>query len=296
MSAKTVSLVLSSGGARGLAHIGVIRWLEAQGYRIRSVAGASMGALIGGVYAAGGLDVYTAWVSALQRRDVVRLLDLSWSRNSLFKGNRIINVLRELIGEQAIESLPVAFTAVATDLDAGREVWLRHGSLFDAVHASIAMPMVFAPVRNGGRLLVDGGLINPVPIAPTLNDTTDLTFVVNVNAKSEFPAVTLPPAEPGQRTPRQYRAAIGRFVEDVQGYMSVAESEERSLFEIISRAMDTMQSTIARQRLAAYSPDAIVEIPRNVCAFHEFHRARELIAMGQATAATALARFAQPNP
>ncbi len=255
-----------------------------------------MGALIGGVYAAGGLDAYTDWVSALQRRDVVRMLDLSWSRNSLFKGDRIIKILRELIGDHKIESLPVAFTAVATDLDAGREVWLRHGSLFDAIHASIAIPTIFAPVRAGGRLLVDGGLINPVPIAPTLNDTTDLTVVINVNAKSEFTAETLPPTQPAQGTQRRYRAAIGRFLEDAGGDTGVAESDEHSLFDVISRAMDTMQSTIARQRLAAYSPDAIVEIPRNVCAFHEFHRAGELIAVGHQMAHTALARFAQRTP
>lgn len=280
MSAPTVSLVLSSGGARGLAHIGVIQWLEEHGYRIRSVSGASMGALVGGIYAAGGLDSYTAWVCALQRMDIVRLLDLSLSRNSLFKGMRIINVLRELIGDCEIESLEVDFTAVATDLDLGREVWLRRGSLFDAIQASIAIPTIFAPVRRDGRLLVDGGLINPVPVAPTLNDSTDLTVVVNVNAKAEprRPSPAVPEATPA---PSSYRAAISRFVDELQARLGMAETEERGLFEVISRSMDTMQTAIARQRLASYSPDIIVEIPRNACAFHEFFRAREMIALGR---------------
>ena len=280
MSAPTVSLVLSSGGARGLAHIGVIQWLEEHGYQIRSVSGASMGALVGGIYAAGGLDSYTAWVCALQRMDIVRLLDLSLSRNSLFKGMRIINVLRELIGDCEIESLEVDFTAVATDLDLGREVWLRRGSLFDAIQASIAIPTIFAPVRRDGRLLVDGGLINPVPVAPTLNDSTDLTVVVNVNAKAEprRPSPAVPEATPA---PSSYRAAISRFVDELQARLGMAETEERGLFEVISRSMDTMQTAIARQRLASYSPDVIVEIPRNACAFHEFFRAREMIALGR---------------
>lgn len=289
MSAPSVSLVLSSGGARGLAHIGVIQWLEERGYRIRSVAGASMGALVGGIYAAGGLPSYTTWVSALQRMDILRLLDLSLSRGSLFKGSRIIQVLRELIGDRAIEHLSVDFTAVATDLDRGREIWLRKGSLFDAIQASIAIPTIFAPVERDGRLLVDGGLINPVPIAPTLNDRTDLTVVVNVNAKAEQ-ARPLPAAgEPGEDADSApARAAIARFVDELQARLGVANQDERGLFEIISKSMDTMQTAIARQRLAAYSPDAIVEIPRNACAFHEFHRAREMIELGRVRASQTL--------
>lgn len=288
MNAPTVSLVLSSGGARGLAHIGVIQWLEANGYRIRTVAGASMGALVGGIYAAGGLDSYTSWVCALQRMDIVRLLDLSFSRNSLFKGQRIIAVLRELIGDRDIETLAMGYTAVATDLDLGREVWLRRGSLFDAIHASVAIPTLFAPVRRGDRLLVDGGLINPVPIAPTLNDTTDFTVVVNVNGRAEpHHSADASPAEAEQTGPQ--RAAIGRFLDEMQARLGIAESDERSVFEIISRSMDTMQSAIARQRVAAYSPDAMIEIPRDACAFHEFHRAREMIELGRARAEAGLA-------
>lgn len=291
MKQPTVSLVLSSGGARGLAHIGVIQWLEEHGYRIRNVAGASMGALIGGIHAAGGLPTYTAWVCALQRMDIVRLLDLSLSRNSLFKGMRIINVLRDLIGDRDIEGLDIGFTAVATDLDTGREVWLRRGSLFDAIHASIAIPTIFAPVRRDQRLLVDGGLINPVPIAPTLNDCTDLTVVVNVNGKSEYQRLQPDAAGPPPQSVATYRAAISRFVDELQARMGKAEREERSLFEVISRSMDTMQTAIARQRLAAYSPDAIVEIPRNACAFHEFFRAREMIELGRERAELALSGF-----
>ncbi|HJX16111.1 MAG TPA: patatin-like phospholipase family protein, partial [Candidatus Deferrimicrobiaceae bacterium] len=170
---QTVSLVLGSGGARGLAHIGVIDCLTENGYEIRSIAGSSMGAMIGGIYAAGKLDVFTRWVLALQRLDVIRLLDLSFGSTGLFKGERVIDVLKELIGDRNIEDLPVPFTAVAMDIQNGKEVWLSRGPLFDAIRASIAIPTIFTPHTIEGRQLVDGGLVNPIPIAPTLRDRTD---------------------------------------------------------------------------------------------------------------------------
>jgi len=177
---KTVSLVLGSGGARGLAHIGVIQVLEERGYDIRSISGSSMGALIGGIYAAGKLDIYSNWVCALDRLDVLRLLDVSFSGTAIFKGEKIINTLQDLIGQQNIEDLPIAFTAVATDLEESKEVWLSSGPLCEAIRASIAFPTVFSAVPYQGKTLVDGGLLNPIPIAPTLRDLTDITIAVSL--------------------------------------------------------------------------------------------------------------------
>lgn len=179
--ATTVSLVLGSGGARGLAHIGVIQCLIEQGYEVRSIAGSSIGALVGGIHAARKLEVYADWVSALERRQVLGLLDPTFGRNGLIKGDRIIGVLRELIGDCAIEDLPLSFTAVAADLETGEEVWLREGSLFDAIRASIATPLVFTPVQHGARTLFDGALVNPLPVSPTLDDATDLTIAVSLS-------------------------------------------------------------------------------------------------------------------
>ncbi|MFA5905272.1 MAG: patatin-like phospholipase family protein, partial [Desulfobacula sp.] len=140
---KTISLVLGSGGARGLAHIGVIRWLEENHFDIRSICGCSMGALIGGIYAAGKLDDYQQWVAALRKIDIVTLLDFSWKRSGFVKGDKIINTLVELVGDRRIEDLPVSFTAVATDVVNEREVWLTSGRLFDAIRASISLPFFF---------------------------------------------------------------------------------------------------------------------------------------------------------
>jgi NTE family protein len=284
--ALTVSLVLGSGGARGLAHIGVIQWLTDNGYQIRSIAGSSMGALVGGIYATSKLEVYTEWVLALERMHVVRLLDPAFRRAGLFKGERVIGVLRELIGDFAIEDLPISFTAVATDLESGEEVWLREGQLFDAIRASMATPLVFTPFERDGRKLLDGGLVNPVPVAPTLNDTTDLTVAVNLSGPSESrPA---PPPSAPLLDGNAYRSRIRSFIEGLPRARAPA-APANGLFDVAFASMEAMQSTIARLKLAAYTPDVTIEIPRNVCGFHEFWRAEELIALGRERAAQAFA-------
>lgn len=284
---NTVSLVLGSGGARGLAHIGVIQWLTENGYSIRSIAGTSMGALVGGIYATRKLEVYTDWVLALERMHVLRLLDPTIGRPGLFKGERIISVLRELIGDCDIEALPISFTAVATDLDSGQEVWLRSGRLFDAIRASIATPLVFTPVRQGERTLIDGAVVNPVPVAPTLDDATELTIAVDLSGPARPPAP--PPAAPPLSADSGYRRRILGFVESVRPAPARKETS-RGLLDVAFTAMQAMQDTIAALRLSAYSPDVTIEVPRNACGYFEFWRAQELIALGRERAAAAFAQ------
>ena len=287
---QTVSLVLGSGGARGLAHIGVIGWLMENGYAIRSLSGSSMGALVGGIHAAGKLNLFTRWVSSLQRMDVIRLLDLSFGISGLFKGDRIIAVLQKLIGDRNIEDLPLPFTAVATDIQNGKEVWLSSGPLFDAIRASIAIPMIFTPHEVGGRHLVDGALVNPVPIGPTLRDHTDLTVVVNASAQATGDLEAPGEEETlGDDEARSYHQRIVQFLADLSPSKS-DRKETLGLSEIFFRSMDTMQDMIARFQLAAYSPDVVIEIPRDVCGFYELYRARELIRIGREKAAAALSR------
>ena len=274
----TVSLVLGGGGARGLAHIGAIQWLTENNYTIKSIAGTSIGALVGGIYASGKLDAYTEWVSALDKMDILRLLDPAFGRSGFFKGDRIIALLRELIGDSSIEDLPLAFTAVATDLETGKEVWLRRGKLFDAIRASIGIPLIFTPFQYGHRRLLDGGLVNPVPIAPTLNDHTDLTIAISLSGRDEKQCD--PPVRVAEPSENPYRAQIESFIQSLQSSAPVALPAP-GMLSIALKSMDTMQSTIARLKLAAYSPDVLVEIPHNACQFHEFWRAKELIAFGR---------------
>lgn len=284
----TISLVLGSGGARGLAHIGAIQWLTENGYDIRSIAGTSIGALVGGIYATGKLGVYAQWVLALERMQVLRLLDPTFGRDGLFKGERIMDVLRELIGERAIEDLPMSFTAVATDIDSDEEVWLREGPLFDAIRASIATPLVFTPFRHGSRTLLDGALVNPLPIAPTLNDSTDLTIVVNLSG----PAESRPAPAPSTPTlgGNGYRRRVRGFIDSLRGPRPPGRPS-RGLFDAAIASMQTMQDTITRLKLAAYTPDVTIEIPRNACGFFEFWRAEELIALGRERTAQGFAKL-----
>lgn len=283
-TSQTVSLVLGSGGARGLAHIGIIQWLEENNFVIQSVAGSSMGALIGGIYATGKLGIYAEWVRALTKADVLFLLDFSFRSAGLIKGERIISLLKDLIGDCRIESLPISFTAVATDVETGKEIWLNQGSLFDAIRASIAIPTFFTPHEYLGRRLLDGGLVNPVPIAPTLKDFTDLTVAVNVNGKG--PVFCKKNDMPTPKAPPQnsYAQAIKKFI---QGFYPISrrnQPEEWGIFDVLNLSLDTMQSTIARLKLAAYSPDIIIEIPKNACGTFEFHRADEMIVLGRTKA------------
>ncbi|MES9845813.1 MAG: patatin-like phospholipase family protein [Candidatus Sedimenticola sp. 6PFRAG5] len=325
MDKKTVSLVLGSGGARGLAHIGIIQWLNESGYRIESISGSSMGALIGGIYAAGELDTYAGWVRALEKIDVLKLVDFSFRRSGLIKGEKVIETLRDLIGDRNIEDLPISFTAVATNIDDQREVWLNQGSLFDAIRASIAIPTVFTPVEYRGKTLVDGGLVNPIPIAPTLKDKTDITIAVNLSAKAD-PRLANPEARQpleqnskgyqqritdlvetiGAKADRKlgealqrvdpdgsingYQQKIHQFVDGLQQKLGLPDEEEMGIFEVVSGSIETMQNLITRFQLAAYSPDVIIDIPINSCTFYEFYRAEEMIEVGRNAAASYLER------
>lgn len=285
---KTVSLVLGSGGARGHAHIGVIRAIEERSLEIHNIAGTSMGSVIGGIYAAGSLETYEEWAFALSANDVFRLLDFSFTWTSVFKGERIFEVLKDLIGDRNIEDLDRGFTAVATAIDEQREVWLNDGSLFQAIRASTAVPGVFSPVEVDGRSLVDGGLINPIPIAPTLNDRTDFTIAVNLNSLSDSydPHRNYDTDAPSPES-ANYRDRISRFLTEL-----VTDTDEKSAApdaaDLLTKSIDVMQGAIARLKLAAYAPDRVVEIPRDACTFFEFHRAKEMAQLGYEKTCAAL--------
>lgn len=289
---QTVSLVLGSGGARGLCHIGVIEVLEERGFKIESISGSSMGALVGGIYATGELENYRNWVCALETFDLLRLLDVSFSGSAIFKGEKIINTLRELIGARNIEDLPISFTAVATDLERGKELWFSKGPLFDAIRASIAFPTILSAVDYQGRKLVDGGLMNPIPIAPTLHDITDLTIAVSLNGKGKEPVEQLPPSPEPSPVRNKYHQMVVEFVDGLQKKTN-GKPDDAGFFEVISQSIDAMQNNIARFMLAAYSPDILIEIPRDCCTIYEFDRATELIEIGRAHAEKAVACYLQ---
>jgi NTE family protein len=278
----TVALVLGSGGARGNAHIGVIQVLEEQGFDIVSVSGCSMGAVVGGMYAAGKLPAFTEWVLGLSRFNVFRLVDMSLLSMGAIRGEKVYAILDALLGDQLIEDLPIPYTAVATDLVKQQEVWFQSGSMMDALRASVAVPGLIMPVTEKDRFLVDGGLLNPVPIMPTVADQADLIIAVNLNTNVENP-----------RFIRGSSFNIAEFSDDLKAPSVNTTKSERShlqwnKMEMLNQCFETMQATMAKYKMAGYEPDVEVRIDRDACSFFELHRAKEMIEMGRQAALEAL--------
>lgn len=316
-----IALALGSGGARGYAHIGVINELTERGYEIVGVAGSSMGALVGGLHAAGRLDDFAQWAGSLTQRAVLRLLDPSLTSPGVLRAEKILDAVRDILGDVTIESLPIPYTSVATDLLAGTSVWLQRGQLDDAIRASIAIPGIFTPHVLDGRLLADGGILDPLPMAPLSAVNADITIAVSLSGGD--PVARLGEPEPRVTTEwlgRMWRSTtalldtstaqrvmdspaaksvLSRFSSSLEdgadghhepvGDDGVAELPRLGSFEIMNRTIDIAQSALARHTLATYPPDLLIEIPRNACRSLEYHRADEVIEIGQELAAAALA-------
>jgi NTE family protein len=323
-SATQVALALGSGGARGYAHIGVIEALRARGYDIVSIAGSSMGALVGGLQAAGRLDEFADWAKSLTQRTILRLLDPSISAPGVMRAEKILDAVRDILGPVTIEQLPIPYTAVATDLLAGKSVWFQRGPLDEAIRASIAIPGVIAPHEVDGRLLADGGILDPLPMAPLAAVNADLTIAVSLSGSEAGAIGDDRDVEPGatvewlNRMVRSTsalldtaaarslldrptaRAVLSRFGVD----SGPGEPGDKGLdhddmtdspgvpklgsFDVMNRTIDIAQSALARHSLAAYPPDLLIEVPRSTCRGLDFHRAVEVIAAGRALANRAL--------
>ncbi len=280
---KIISLVLGSGGARGYAHIGAIEALLDYGYEIKSISGSSMGALIGALYACGKLEAYKKWASTLDSFDIVKLVDFSFKGKGLIQGSRIFHIIEELIGDIMIENLPITYTAVATDIIEQKEVWIQSGSLIDAVRASVAIPTIFTPKKMKDHYLVDGSVLNPIPIAPTISDDTDLTIVINLNSKV-LKHLEIVDTKIKSNKKTQKENLFSKFEDKIERLLAKKENgplEKMGIFGIMMRSIDAMQNVISEYKMAGYSPDIIINVPSNSCEFYEFHRAKEMIALGK---------------
>lgn len=283
-----IVLALGAGGARGLAQIGVIEVLQERGLQIKAIAGTSCGALVGGACAAGKLPELTRWMQMTSRAEMLRLLDPGFGRPAMFTGERLLRVLREVVGEPRIEDLAIDFTAVAVDLLRQREVWLRRGDLWDAIRASFAIPGIFTPMVIGDMELVDGGLLAPLPITATRLAGPHRVIAIDIHSQPQNLAddpVREVAAEHGKAAP----GVFGRWVERHFGDEDKPVPQRHfKLMEVMSRALDTMQERIARVQLALEPPELLIRIPRDSCEFYEFWRATELIDIGRREAEKAL--------
>ena len=256
---RTVSLALGSGGARGYAHIGVIEELERRGYDIRGVAGSSMGSVVGAAYAAGELPSYTDWVRGLSGRDVVRELDPSFRTTGVIRAERVLGHVMEIVGDQMIQDLPLPFMAIAVDPLAGCPIWLDRGPLRTAVRASIAMPGLFTPLEVEGKVLVDGGVMCPVPVEAARTFEADAVVAVSLQGVRARPAIV--------PEPRQARMRM---------------------MQLLRMSLEAAEMALAAATVAAHPPDILIEVPKDACRTLDFHRAAEMIELGRRLASEAL--------
>ncbi len=321
--------MLGSGGARGYAHIGALEVLAERGIEVVAIAGTSMGALVGGLAAAGRLEQYTEWARSLTQREVWRLLDLNLTvSGGAIRAERIIARVGEILDGATIESLPIPFTAVATDINARREVWFQRGPVEHAIRASIAIPGVITPAVINGRVLVDGGLINPIPIEPTAAAPADLTIAVSLSGMRSSAGTATPVKESSEQRPHEewtsrlrrsaaevldserVRAITGRFSHgrDVDAELTIPPDAAELVppapqtptealvtgradigtVDLLNMSFDTMSALISRYRMASNPPDVLVTVPSNAVRTLDFHRAAEMIELGRQLTTEAL--------
>jgi NTE family protein len=322
-----IGLALGGGAARGLAHIGIIRTLVRAGYEPDVIAGTSIGAAVGGLYAAGKLDAFTDWALSLKRRDVISLVDIAISGGGLMGGSRLAHLLQREIGETRIETLPISFAAVATEIGTGHEIWLTRGRLMTALRASYALPGILPPVRVGGRWLMDGALSNPVPVSVTRALGARLVIAVSLNADAlgrstviqdhgtspEDDALPLVERRPRVRAVVDLGKGIGRglgrgigraLARPLRAAMSLDSAPGRldprlavarapGIPTIMAKAFNATQERIARQRLAGDPPNILIGPRLSKIGLFEFHRAAEAIALGEEAAERLLPDLAE---
>ncbi len=288
-----IGLALGAGAARGWSHIGVLQELAARQVQLDVIAGASIGAVVGGCYAAGRLDALEAFARSLTKRRVFSLMDVSFSGLGMLSGGKLRDELARELAGRCIEGLPITFGAVATEIGSGHEVWLRKGDLVEAVRASYALPGIFEPVRVDNRWLFDGALVNPVPVTLCRAMGADLVIAVNLVGDTAYrgaliadgtqaaaeadPGIAAEGAGPAAAEARQLRRQFGRGADGAPGIAAA-----------MLDAFNITQDRISRSRLAGDPPDVLINARLSKIGLFEFHRAEELIAIGREAARRAL--------
>jgi NTE family protein len=289
---QKVALVLASGGARGLAHIGVIRELEKNGFEISSVSGSSVGSLIGGIYVSGQLDAFTEWVLNLDEVDVFDLIDFTFTARGFIKAERIFNVFQKFLSKKNIEDLSIPFAAVAVDLNTRKEFIFREGSLVQAIRASVAIPSIITPVVNNDQILVDGGVVSPIPADAVARHHGDLLFVSDINANTPYIKPDVP-ARPPKEHEYSFKRSIFNAVRNNTDFFSSDGDQKSGLgyLDVLNKTFDIMQDSICVLTKQNYHPDITVEISRDAATTFEFYRAAELIEAGKQAFYVALEQY-----
>ena len=290
---KKAALVLASGGSRGLAHIGAIEVLEERGFHITSVSGASMGALVGGIYVAGGLEAFKEWMKTVDRMKVFNLMDFTIGNGGFVKGEKVIGELKSIIPDRMIEDLPIPFTAVATDILHRKEVVFDRGSLYDAIRSSISLPSVFTPNRIGDMLLIDGGVVNPVPVNRVQRTAGDILVAVDLNGPFEEKEEDDEPERRKGRMRQRLEQIVDTVIdkvrkEEVDRELRAGRDDEKEeddsgmgIVSILNQSSGMMIQTNADLTLKLYPPDVLVRIAKNAYSTMEFYKYDEIVALGR---------------
>ncbi len=279
-NSKDIALVLSSGGARGVAHIGVIEELEKLGYNITSIAGTSIGSVIGAFYACNKLDIYKEWLLNLSKKDILLLMDFTFDSRGFINGRRLFRELKKIIPDRNIEDLDIPFSAIATDIMNRKEIVIDSGSMYDAIRASIAIPGMLTPHIKGGAELYDGGLINPMPINRPLRRNGEKVVAVDLNTWN-------PDYKPKKKEPNgRLHSRLDGFVKMWENFAENKLRRKRSnqkigMLRLMSEMFDLMQEQISYYHIKETPPDLIVKIPRNACSTLDFHKSADMIQLGR---------------
>ena len=287
---KKVALVLSGGGARGIAHIGVIEELEKRGYEINSIAGTSMGALVGGMYAAGKLEEFREWMCSLDKMKVFSLVDFTFSADGIVKGDKVLNAIKDFVPDTNIEDLKIAYSATAADIENHKEIVYRTGSLYEAIRASIAIPMVITPVIKENAIIVDGGVVNNLPISNVKRNNGDLLVAVYVNANVETIKLKVSKKEEKEKK-SVYLKKLNEFYEHVNIISPKLKKEKIGYFTLIDKAIVSASLQLVQFSIEKNPPDILVNISRDTCGTYDFYRAEELVEIGRQSAIKMLNEF-----
>jgi NTE family protein len=295
---QKIALVLSGGGARGNAHIGVIEELERQGFEITSVTGTSMGSLVGGIYADGAMDALKQWMVSLDRRRVFSLVDFTVGRSGVVKGDKVFKAMKEFIPDTLIEDLPIPYAAVAVDLISQGEVVFRQGSLFDAIRASVSIPSILTPVKTKDMLLIDGGVLNNIPVNHAARVDGDLLVAVNVNARVPVYVPDIS-SEEDEKQKRAYRKKIDEFQAHLARIRPHHPHEKPSqdqydsygYFNVVSQTISLAANHMAQMNLKTHCPDLLINVSRDSCGTYDFFKAAELVEAGRHATRQSLESF-----
>jgi len=285
---KSVALVLSSGGSKGLAHIGVINELEKQGFKITSISGSSIGSVYGGLHAMGKLHEYTEWVKTLKPKSIWDLMDFTISTNGLLKGEKVFQKMKTFIPDMPIEDLNIPFAAVATDLLNEVDVVFDSGSYYEAIRASIAIPSVFTPVKFKDTILVDGGVLNPIPIEHVKRNKDDILVVVNLYGKKESNSINADVIETNDQSSGNN---LNGIFKSISKFISSGDRRSLGYFSLLSTTTHAMVHKIAKQSIEKHQPDITISIPYDSSNTFDFHKADKMIEMGEIAARKAIMNY-----